>query len=183
MMGRGKDGRTTAHALAAAMAGLGLATREAWALVHCGIGRLAAQTAGVTATFEGKPHRYTVTLPAGCRHEEGPGHGRCDLRTRFRRREERGHQRDRRSAAGGGGRVARQRRTTRALPASCSATPRRASRRSCPRPFAARQTGRGSRSRISSQSVEDRRVVYTADVVCAEVRFLQIGGAAPLCAT
>jgi hypothetical protein len=174
MMGRGKDGRTTARAHAAAMAGLGLALLGSVGLGALGIGPLAAQTGGVTATFEGKPHRYTVTLPAGCRHEEGPGtvDAVCapDLDPE-------------KSAVVNATAALLLAVAAESLDSAADASVAGLLQRYTEAGFRAELPeaicGEADRARIKienlSQSIEGPHLVYSADVVCAEVRFLQIG--------
>ena len=71
MRGSGTDEKRAAPSTPAALAtGLILAglALELW-----GATPLNAQAQSEAMTYEGKPHRFTLTLPAGCRHEQGPG--------------------------------------------------------------------------------------------------------------
>ena len=124
----------------------------------------AAQPPADTKTFENAEFRYSVALPAGCRHEEGPGTLDAVCSRRSRPREERGGQRRQRPGAGGrrrdrAGRCRQRRRR-----------PRAALRRDAVQGGAARgrvrrgRQGARSRSTTSSRFSKTARVVYTADV-------------------
>ena len=67
-----------------------------------------------------------------------------------------------------------------ALPTWCSAYAEAGFKEELPEAVAASPTGRASRSRTSSRVSRTARLVYTADVTCAEIKFLQVRRAARL---
>lgn len=134
----------------------------------------AAQSSAATKTFANEQYRYTVALPAGCRHEEGPGtvDAVCsaDLDP------------DRSAVAS----------TATALVLEVGAeivaddAGKTASELALRYGEAAFRDdlpeticGVADKGRVRidnvQQVLEDNRVVYTADVICSEVKFLQIG--------
>jgi hypothetical protein len=138
------------------------------------ISPLSAQSPKETATFEGKPHRYTVTLPAGCRHEEGPGTVDAVCAPDFN---------PEMSAVAN---------AASALVLAVAAESLDGAGDTSVADLLMRYTeagfkeelpqaicGEQDRARVKienlSQSVEGSRVIFTADVTCAEIKFLQIG--------
>jgi hypothetical protein len=180
MMRRAKIGRAMWGAPTAITASLGVAVLSALGLSALGLalgalqtGPAAAQTTGETTMFEDKPHRYTVILPAGCRHEEGPGTVDAICSPDF--------DPDKSAVAD----------ATSALVLGVAAESLDASTDTSIAGLLQRYTeggfkeelpeavcGESDRARVKienlSQSVEDKRLVYTADVTCAEIKFLQI---------
>jgi hypothetical protein len=144
------------------------------ALETLSISPLSAQSPKETATFEGKPHRYTVTLPAGCRHEEGPGTVDAVCAPDFN---------PEMSAVAN---------AASALVLAVAAESLDGAGDTSVADLLMRYTeagfkeelpqsicGEQDRARVKienlSQSVEGSRVIFTADVTCAEIKFLQIG--------
>ena len=134
----------------------------------------AAQASVATKTFANEHYRYTVALPAGCRHEEGPG--TVDAVCSGDLDPERSAQVSNATAlvmevsaeivAGDVGKSS----TDLAL-AYGEAT----FRDELPEAIC----GESDRTRANianvTQTVQDARLMYAADVTCAEVKFLQIG--------
>jgi hypothetical protein len=171
MMGRGKDGwGSTPAAVAAgvglAVAGLGLAMART--------GPLNAQTPGGTATYEGKRHHYTVTLPAGCRHEQGPGTIDAVCAPDFDAKKSAVA-----NAAGALFLAVAAESLDAAADTSVAGLLQRYTEASFKQELPEAICGEQDRARVKienlSQSVEDKRVVYAADVTCAEIKFLQLG--------
>lgn len=127
-----------------------------------------------TRTFESAQHRYAVALPAGCRHEEGPGtlDAVCspDL--------------DAEKSA----KVSMA--AALVLEVAVEAVPADAGKSQADLAQAYGETqfkdelpeavcGEPERSRVKiagvKQVLEEVRVVYTADVICPEIRFLALG--------
>jgi len=140
---------------------------------------LAAEIAGAqapaeTKTFENSQFRYQVALPAGCRHEEGPGTIDAVCSTDFD--PERSAVASNVSAlvlvvgaetvAGDAGKTV-------------SELQQRYGEAGFREELAEAICGESDKARVKidnlKEALEDARVVYTADVVCAEVKFLQIG--------
>ena len=157
----------TRSVLAGVMA-VGMAT-----LVLAPAAHVAAQAPTATKTFANERYHYAVALPAGCRHEEGPG--TVDAVCAADLDPERSAQANSATAlvmevgaeivgddAG---------RTTSDLAQRYDEA---AFREEVPQAVC----GESDKSRVRidnvKQSIEDARVAYTADVICAEVKFLQI---------
>jgi hypothetical protein len=149
------------------LASLGLAVATLWAAP------LNAQTQGEAATFEGKAHRYTIALPAGCRHEEGPGTIDAICAPDF--------DPEKSAVAKAAG----------ALVLAVAAESLEGTGDTSVGTLLERYTepgfkeelpeaicGEQDKARVKienlSQSVEGASLVYTADVICAEIKFLQI---------
>jgi hypothetical protein len=151
--------------LGVAIAGLGLAMP--------GSGPLSAQTPAGTATYEGKRHRYTVTLPTGCRHEEGPGTIDAVCAPDF------DAAKSAVANAAGALLLAVATESPDAADTSVAGLLQRYTEAGFKEELPEAVCGEQDRARVKienlSQSVEDERVVYTADVTCAEIRFLQLG--------
>jgi len=149
---------------------LGL-TLLAMALV-AGLAR--AQATAAMKTIENSQFRYAVALPGGCRHEEGPGTIDAVCAVDFD--PERSAVASNASAlvlavgaevvAGDAGKTATE------LQQRYGAAGFREE-------LAEAVCGESDTARVKignlKEVLEDARVVYTADVVCAEVKFLQIG--------
>jgi hypothetical protein len=171
MMRQARTGRARRGVPTAITIGLGLA-----ALVLCGASLAlpaAAQAAGETMTFEAKPHRYTVTLPAGCRHEEGPGTVDAICAPDFD--PEKSAVADATSALVLG--VAAES-LDGSADTSIAGLLQRYTEGGFKEELPEAICGESDRARAKienlSQSVEDKHLVYTADVTCAEIKFLQI---------
>jgi hypothetical protein len=150
---------------------VGLALAAAAALVA---GLAAAQAPGATKTFDNSQFRYAVALPAGCRHEEGPGTIDAVCSADF----------DPEMSA------TASKATALVLMVAAEAVPgdidksvgelqRRYGEAAIREELAEVVCGESDRARAKisnfKEAVEDARLVYTADVVCADVKFLQIG--------
>src|SRR5262245_44999605 len=133
-----------------------------------------AQPPGEAKAFENSQFRYAVALPAGCRHDEGPGTIDAVCSPDF----DPEHSAIISNAAALVLAVAAE-----TVPEDAGKTPGELQQRygeAAVReelPEAVCGESDNARVRISNVKdvVEDSRVVYTADVVCAEVKFLQIG--------
>ena len=135
--------------------------------------RTAAQASAATKTFANEQYRYTVALPAGCRLEEGPG--TVDAVCAKDLDPERSALASSATAlvmevgaeivADDAGRTASD---------LAQRYDEAAFRQEIPQAVCGESDT--SRARISNlkQTLEDARVAYTADIICAEVRFLQI---------
>lgn len=171
MSGSGTDEKRAAPSTPAALAtGLILAglALELW-----GATPLNAQAQSEAMTYEGKPHRFTLTLPAGCRHEQGPGtlDAVCapDLDPE-------------KSAVA----TAASALVLAAAAESVDSAPdtsiagllqrytEAAFRKELPEAVCGEQDQARVKIENLSQSVEGERLVYTADVTCAQVKFLHI---------
>jgi hypothetical protein len=171
MMRRGSHGR--AWSMPVAIAGLGLAVLGL-GLEALRIDPIAAKAPDEAAMVEGRSHRYSVTLPGGCRHEQGPGTIDAVCSPDF--------DPEKSPVANAAS----------ALVLAVAAEPldsagdksiagllQRYSEAGFKEELPEAVCGESDRARVKienlSQSVEGRQLVYTADVVCAEIRFLQIG--------
>ncbi|HEY1244946.1 MAG TPA: hypothetical protein VGF29_08950 [Hyphomicrobiaceae bacterium] len=133
-----------------------------------------AQAAAETTPFESREFHYAVALPAGCRHEEGPGTVDTICAPDF---DPAKSARASRAAAlvlsvaaeptGGEG------------DASIGALQERYSEAAFKEELPEAVCGESDKTRVKienfSEIVDGPRLVYTAEVVCAPVRFLQIG--------
>ena len=129
----------------------------------------AAQTSAATKTFANEQYHYAVALPAGCRHEEGPGTVDAVCAADFD--PERSAQVSSATAlvmevgaeivAGDAGRTASD---------LAQRYDEAAFRQEVPQAICGESDA--SRARINNvkQTLEDTRVAYTADVICAEVQ-------------
>jgi hypothetical protein len=172
MMGRGKDGQAARSTPTAVAAAVGL-TVAALGLAMPATGPLSAQTQG-TATYDGRPHRYTVTLPAGCRHEEGPGTIDAVCAPDFDPEKSKVAK-----AATALVLAVAAESLDAAADTSVAGLLQRYTEAGFKEELPEAICGEQDRARVKienlSQSAEGQRVVYTADVTCAEIRFLQIG--------
>ena len=148
--------------------------RRAGAVVALVASLALGPAAADTKAFENPQYRYSVALPAGCRHEEGPGTLDAVCSTELDpEKSARGQRRpalvlevgaetvaDRcRQDAGRAGAALRRGAVQAELPeAVCGETDR-------------------ARVKIDNakQVLEEARVVYTADVTCPEIKFLGLG--------
>jgi hypothetical protein len=133
-----------------------------------------AQPPGEAKAFENSQFRYAVTLPAGCRHDEGPGTIDAVCSPDF----DPEHSAIISNAAALVLAVAAE-----TVPEDAGKTPGELQQRYGEAAFREELPeavcGESDNARVKISNVkdvvEDSRVVYTADVVCAEVKFLQIG--------
>jgi hypothetical protein len=151
----------------------GLIAAGTAALVIVPAVHVAAQASAATKTFANERYHYAVALPAGCRHEEGPGTVDAVCAADFD--PERSAQANSATAlvmevgaeivAGDAGRTASE---------LAQRYDEAAFRQEVPQAVCGESDA--SRARINNvkQTLEETRVAYTADVICAEVRFLQI---------
>jgi predicted DCC family thiol-disulfide oxidoreductase YuxK len=158
------------HLARAVLAGV---TAAGIALVVAPAARVAAQASVATKTFANERYHYAVALPAGCRHEEGPGTVDAVCAADFD--PERSAQASSATAlvmevgaeivADDAGRTATD---------LAQRYDEAAFREEMPQAVCGESDKSRARTNNVKQSVEETRVVYTADVICAEVRFLQI---------
>jgi hypothetical protein len=133
-----------------------------------------AQAPGEAKAFENSQFRYAVTLPAGCRHDEGPGTIDAVCSPDF----DPEHSAVISNVAALVLAVAAE-----TVPEDAGKTPGELQQRYGEAAFREELPeaicGESDKARVKISNVkdvvEDSRVVYTADVVCAEVKFLQIG--------
>ena len=152
----------------------GLTAAGSAALILLAATPIAAQApAAATKTFESTQFRYTVALPAGCRHEEGPG--TLDAVCSADLDPEKSAAASNAGSlvlgvvaevvAGDAGKTASE------LAQSYSET---SFRDELPEAIC----GESEKGRVKignvRQVLEEARVVYTADVICSEIKFLQI---------
>jgi hypothetical protein len=153
--------------LAAAGAVLGLAAAAV------PVAPVNAQPQAEAATFADKLHRYTVALPAGCRHEQGPGTVDAVCAPDFD---------PEKSAVAKAASALVLAVAAESLDgtddASIAGLLRRHTEAAFKEELPEAVCGEADKARVKvenlSQSVEDERLVYTADVGCAEIKFLQI---------
>jgi hypothetical protein len=169
-MKRGKDCRMVLRGLIAAGVAAGLGA----GLTALAAAPAAAQAAAETTPFESKEFHYAVALPAGCRHEEGPGTVDTICAPDFD---------PAKSALAS---------NAAALVLSVAAEPMAGEGDSSIGALQERYGGAAFKEELPeavcgepdkarvkienfSEIIDGPRLVYTADVVCAPVRFLQIG--------
>jgi hypothetical protein len=133
-----------------------------------------AQASAATKTFANEQYRYTVALPAGCRHEEGPG--TIDAVCSGDLDPERSAQASIVTALVmevGAQTVAED--AGRTIAELAQSYGEAAFRDELPEAVC----GEAEKGRVKidnvKQTAEPARLVYSADVTCAEVKFLQIG--------
>ena len=139
-----------------------------------GAAQQAAETNNSTTTFESSQFRYVVTLPSGCRHEEGPG--TIDAICAADLDAERG-------AAAGNATALALGVAAEALAAegdsSVDGLRQRHGEAGFREELPEAVCGETDKARVKiegfKESVEEGRLVYAAEVVCAPVKFLQIG--------
>lgn len=148
-------------------------TAAAAALLFVATSGRSVQASAAAKTFADERYRYAVAFPEGCRHEEGPGTVDAVCATDFD--PERSAQANRTTAlvmAVGAEIVA----DDAGLAPSTLAQryDEAAFRQEIPQAVCGEADT--ARARISNvkQTIDDAKVAYTADVICAEVRFLQI---------
>jgi hypothetical protein len=161
---QGRNGSRSRAAMAAAAA----------ALIAAAAGPAAAQAPAAMKTLENAQFRFAVALPQGCRLEEGPGtiDAVCsaDLDP------------ERSAVANSAGALVLEV-GAEAVADTAGQTPGELAQRYSEAIFKAELPeavcGEADKARVKidnvKQVLEDARVVYTADVVCAEVKFLQLG--------
>jgi hypothetical protein len=134
----------------------------------------AAQQAPEAATYESSEFRYTVALPSGCRHEEGPGTVDAICSTDFAP-EKSAVARNATSLVLG---VAAEMLASEGEP-SVDALRQRHAEAAFREELPEAVCGESDKARVRiegfKETVEEGRLVYAANVVCAPVRFLQIG--------
>jgi hypothetical protein len=134
----------------------------------------AAQAAAATKTFANEKYRYSVALPAGCRHEVGPGTVDAVCSADFD--PERSAQVSSTAAlvmeVGAENVAADAGKTAADLGRTFDET---AFRDELPETVCGESEKTRVRIENVKQSVQDVRIVYAADVTCAAVKFLQIG--------
>jgi hypothetical protein len=143
-------------------------------LVALAPGPVAAQTPNATTAFESGQFRYGVALPAGCRHEEGPGTVDAICASDF--------DLEKSGVASNA--------TALVLGVSADPSPadgdasiaglqQRFGAASFKEDLPEAVCGESDKARVKIENlnevVEDARLVLSADVVCAPVKFLQIG--------
>ena len=141
-------------------------------LVAFGGPMAAAQAAADTKTFESGKFRYSVALPAGCRHEEGPGtlDAVCSPELDAEK-----------SAAMSMAAGLVLEVGVETVPDDASKAPADLAQRYTETQFkeelAEAICGTPDKVKIANakQVLEDARVVYTADVACPEIKFLGLG--------
>ena len=133
-----------------------------------------AQSTVETKAFESSAYRYSVTLPTGCRHDEGPG--TLDAVCSSELDPEKSAKADAASAlvleVG-----------VEAVPDDAGKTPADLAQRYDEAQFKAELPesvcGESERTRVkvenTKQVLEETRVAYTADVACPEIKFLGLG--------
>jgi hypothetical protein len=133
-----------------------------------------AQSPAETKAFESDQYRYSVTLPAGCRYDEGPGTLDAVCSTDFD---------PHRSAMAGAAGALVLEVGVEPVPEDAGKAPADLARR-----FGAAQfkvelpegvCGESDKARVKVENakevVEETRVSYTADVSCPEIKFLGLG--------
>ena len=135
--------------------------------------RTSAQSLAATKTFANERYHYSVALPAGCRHEEGPG--TLDAVCAPDLDAERSAQSNSTTAlllevsaeivADDAGQTASEL-AQRYNEASFQS--------GVPEAVCGESDAKRVRIKNIKQTLEDSRVSYSADVICAEVRFLQV---------
>lgn len=143
-------------------------------LVALASGPVAAQAPNETTAFESSQFRYGVALPAGCRHEEGPGTVDAICAPDFD--PEKSGVASNASALVLG--VAAE--TTAADGGTTiSGLQQRFGAATFKEELPEAVCGESDKARVKienlNEAVEDTRLVLSADVVCAPVKFLQIG--------
>jgi hypothetical protein len=134
----------------------------------------AAQAVAATTPFESKEFHYAVALPAGCRHEEGPGTVDTICAPDF----DPAKSALASSAAALLLSVAAEPMASEGEP-SIGALQERYSEAAFKEELPGAVCGESEKTRVKienfSEIINGPRLVYTADVVCAPVKFLQIG--------
>jgi hypothetical protein len=134
----------------------------------------AAQQAPETATLESGQFRYTVALPSGCRHDEGPGTVDAICSPDFDAE---------RSAVASNATALTLSIAAEALAADADTSVDGLRQRHAETAFREELPeavcGESDKARVKiegfKESVDEGRLVYAATVVCAPIKFLQIG--------
>lgn len=133
---------------------------------------LGAGDVAAGATFASDPYRYSVALPEGCRYEEGPGTIDAICAPEFDTEH---------SARADSARAVVMKVGVELLAAEAGGNPNQAQaftevafREELPQAVCGESDPARARIANARKAVEEDRVVYTAEVICAEVRFLQI---------
>ena len=124
-----------------------------------------------TTTFTNEQYHYTVALPEGCRHEEGPGTLDAICSSDF--------DAERSARANSASALAMQVTAEFDEAAPGGSTPaaaydEKAFREELPQSVCGESDVSRARIENLKQATEDNRAIYTADVMCAGVSFLQI---------
>src|SRR5215831_20680474 len=133
-----------------------------------------AQSTAETRVFESSQYRYSVTLPAGCRHDEGPGTLDAVCATDF--------DPDKSAMASAASALVLEV-GVEPVPEDAGKVPAELARRYDEAQFKAELPenvcGESDKTRVRienvKQVVEEARVGYTADVACPEIKFLGLG--------
>ena len=145
------------------------------AVALCAVATLAqAQSAAETKAFDSSQYRYSVTLPAGCRHEEGPGTLDAVCAADF--------DPDKSAMASAAGALVLEV-GVEPVPEDAGKATADLARRYDEAQFKAEVPesvcGEADKTRVKienvKQVVEEARVAYTADVTCPEIKFLGLG--------
>lgn len=135
--------------------------------------QLVAEASTAARTFASEQYRYSVALPDGCRYEEGPGTVDAVCAADFD---------SERSAWAESATALVMEVGAEALAGNPSRTPSElaqsyseaAFREELPQAVCGEAEPSRARVQNTRHTVEGNQVVYTADVICAEVKFLQI---------
>jgi hypothetical protein len=133
-----------------------------------------AQSASETKAFESSQYRYSVSLPAGCRHEEGPGTLDAVCASDF--------DPDKSAMASATSALVLEV-GVEPVPEDAGKVPAELARRYDEAQFKAEVPenvcGESDKARVKienvKQALEETRVAYTADVTCPEIKFLGLG--------
>jgi hypothetical protein len=133
-----------------------------------------AQSPGETKAFESNQYRYSVTLPAGCRQDEGPGTLDVVCATDFD---------PDKSAMASAAAALFLEIAVEPVPEDAGKASAELARRYDEAQFKAEVPesvcGEADKTRVKiedvKQVVEEARVAYTADVTCPEIKFLGLG--------
>jgi hypothetical protein len=133
-----------------------------------------AQSTAETKAFESSQYRYSVTLPAGCRHDEGPGTLDAICATDF--------DPDKSAMASAASALVLEV-GIEPVPQDAGKAATELARRYDEAQFKAEVPenvcGEADKTRVkienAKQVVEEVRVAYTADVTCPEIKFLGLG--------
>lgn len=132
-----------------------------------------AQSTAETKAIESSEYRYSVTLPAGCRHDEGPGTLDAVCSTEL----------DPEKIAMAGASALVLEVAVEPVADDAGKSPADLAQRYDEAQFKAELPeavcGEGDRARVkidnAKQVIEAAQVVYTADVACPEIKFLGLG--------
>jgi hypothetical protein len=132
-----------------------------------------AQTPVPTKTFTNDGAHYSVAVPEGCRHDEGPGTLDAVCAGDFD---------PERSARANSTSALVMQVSAEIVPDDANRTPselataygEKTFREELPQTVCGESDASRARIENLKQTIEENRVVYTADVICAEVSFLQV---------